>query len=127
MSAGAERSVMQVEPTRLVELAEESEGILALMADDWDAALPVLSAACEGLGDAAGALEVSSAYADSLADAGAVVTALVGTLAAGVTGLVDAARDALRADDAVAAELDRAAHRVGHPGRGAGVPGEGGR
>lgn len=118
---------MQVEPTRLVELAEESEGILALMADDWNAALPALSAACEGLGDAAGALEVSSAYADSLVDAGAVVAALAGTLAAGVTGLVDAARDALRADDAVAAELDRAAHQVGHPGRRAGGPGEGGR
>jgi hypothetical protein len=124
---------MQVEPTRLVELAQESESILALMADDWEAALPALAAACDGLGDAAGALEVSAAYADSLADAGAVVVALAGTLAAGVTGLVDAARDALRADVAGAAELDRAAHQVAqhvdrqHPAHGAGGPGEGGR
>jgi ABC-type transporter Mla subunit MlaD len=133
VSERAERSLMQVEPTRLVELAEESESVLAMMADDWNAALPALSAACDGLGDAAGVLELSTAYADSLSDAGAVVAALAETLAAGVTGLVDAAQDALRADDAVAAELDRAAHQVSHqvsrqsPGHGAGGQGEGGR
>lgn len=119
---------MQVEPTRLVELAEESELVLAAMTDDWNAVLPALSAACDGLGDAAGASEVSAAYAGSLADAGAVVAALAETLGLGVAGLVEAATDALRADDAVAAELDRAAHQVRHdPGHGAGRPGTGGR
>ena len=103
---------MQVEPTRLVELAGTSESVLRSMAQDWSTALPDLAAACEGLGDAAGALAVSSSYADSLADAGEVVAALVQTLGLGVAGLVDAAQDAVRADDAVAAELERAAHHV---------------
>lgn len=112
VSGSGKRSLMQVEPTRLVELAATSEGVLRSMAQDWSTALPDLAAACDELGDAAGALAVSTAYADSLADAGEVVAALVQTLGLGVAGLVDAAQDAVRADDAVAAELERAAHHV---------------
>ena len=112
MSGSGKRFLMQVEPTRLVELATTSESVLRSMARDWSAALPDLATACDGLGDAAGALAVSTAYADSLADAGEVVAALVQTLGLGVSGLVDAAQDAVRADDAVAAELDRAAHHI---------------
>ena len=41
------------------------------------------------------------------------LTSLAGALELGVAGLVDAARDALRADDTVAAELDRATHLLG--------------
>ena len=105
---------MQVEPTRLAELAEASEGILATMADDWDAALPDLAPACDALGDAAGAFDVATSYAASLADAGEVVAALAETLGFGIACLVDAAQDALRADDDVATELDRAAHQIAH-------------
>ena len=99
---------MQVEPTRLVELAASSESILTAMVQDWAAALDDLSGACAALGDATGTVNVSASYADSLTDAGEVVTALAEALGLGVAGLVDAAHDAVRADDTVAGELDRA-------------------
>ncbi|MDZ5660897.1 hypothetical protein SFC79_03905 [Nocardioides sp. S-58] len=112
MSGTAKRSLLQVEPTRLVELAAESEGTLAAMVEDWNTALDDLSAACTALGDAQGTLNVTSSYADSLTDAGEVVKALAQTLGMGVAGLLDAAHDAVRADDTVAAELDRTTHLV---------------
>ena len=115
---------MQVEPARLVELAAVSETVLAAMTDDWAAVRADLSAACDSLGDAAGALEVSATYADSLAGAEAVVSALVATLELGIAGLVDAAQDAQRADDTVATELDRVAHLLQHD---RGGPATGGR
>jgi hypothetical protein len=105
---------MQVEPTRLVELAETSEVVLDAMVADWNTALDDLAGACTALGDAKGTANVAAAYADSLADAGEVVAALASTLALGVAGLVDAAHDALRADDTAAGELDRTAHQVSH-------------
>jgi hypothetical protein len=117
---------MQVEPTRLVELAASSESILTAMVRDWDEALDDLAGACRGLGDAKGAMNVTSSYADSLADAGEVVSALAESLALGVAGLVDAAHDAVRADDEVAAQLERATHQLGHGGFGR-LPGRGGR
>lgn len=103
---------MQVEPARLVELAATSEGVLTAMRQDWAGAVEELAGACRFLGDANGTLNVSSSYADSLADAGEVVAALAEALGLGIAGLVDAARDAQRADDAVSAELDRAAHHL---------------
>ena len=103
---------MQVEPARLVELAAASESVLAAMRQDWAVAVDDLAGACRSLGDATGTLNLSSSYADSLADAGEVVAALAEALGLGIAGLVDAARDAVRADDAVAAELDRAAHHL---------------
>ena len=116
---------MPVEPTRLVELAASSEAILSAMAQDWQAAVDELGGACAGLGDAAGARDVAASYADSLADAGDVVSGLASALGLGISGLVDAAQDAVRADDTVAAELDRASHLLGEaPGV---VPGRGGR
>ena len=125
VSASGKRSLMQVEPTRLVELAASSEAILAAMAQDWAAALDDLTDACAALGDAAGTRNVAASYADSLADAGEVVTALTGALGLGVEGLLDAAHDAVRADDTVAAELGRAAQQMdGGFGR---LPGHGGR
>jgi len=102
------RSLMQVDPTRLVELAASSETVLATMVEDWAAAIDDLAGACDALGDATGTMGVAASYADSLSDAGDVVAALAQVLGMGVAGLVDAARDALRADDAVAAELTRA-------------------
>ena len=117
---------MQVEPTRLVELAASSESILTSMVQDWTAALDDLSGACGALGDATGTVNVTSSYADSLADAGEVVTALAEALGLGIAGLVDAAHDALRADDAVAAELDRATQQLDDGGFGH-LPGRGGR
>ncbi len=117
---------MQVEPARLVELAATSETVLAAMRQDWADACADLGGACGSLGDAKGTLNVSSSYADSLADAGEVVAALAEALALGVAGLVDAAHDAVRADDAVAAELERAAHQVGEDPFGP-LPGPGGR
>ena len=117
---------MQVEPTRLVELAESCEAVLTAMAQDWQRVLPDLSGACGALGDATGTLDVSASYADSLADAGEVVTALAEALQLGVAGLVDAAQDALRADDTVAAELVRTTHLMGQDGFGR-LPGTGGR
>ena len=117
---------MQVDPTRLVELAASSEGILAEMAHDWQAAVDDLAEACAGLGDATGTLNVATAYADSLADAGEVVTALAQALGVGITGLVDAAQDAVRADDTVASELARTAQRMSSDGFGT-QPGRGGR
>ena len=117
---------MQVEPARLVELAASSESTLAAMAQDWASALEDLSGACRGLGDAKGTMNVSSSYADSLADAGAVVGALVEALDLGVSGLVEAAHDAVRTDDTVAGELERAAHQMTHGGFGR-LPGHGGR
>ena len=117
---------MQVEPTRLVELAESCEAVLTTMGQDWQRVLGDLSGACDALGDATGTTTVASAYAESLADAGEVVTALAGALQLGVTGLVDAAKDALDTDDTVAAELARATHLVADDGFGR-LPGPGGR
>lgn len=117
---------MQVEPARLVELAASSESILTSMRQDWAMALADLSEACDGLGDATGTANLAAAYADSLADAGEVVAALSGALALGISGLVDAAQDAVRADDAVAAELDRASHLLDEGTLGI-MPGPGGR
>lgn len=114
---------MQVEPTRLVELAASCESVLGSMLQDWALAADDLADACQWLGDATGTMNVQSSYADSLADAGEVVTALADALGLGIAGLVDAAHDAVRADDGVAAELARATHALsqgfGHlPGRG---------
>jgi ABC-type transporter Mla subunit MlaD len=117
---------MQVDPTRLVELAASSEAILAAMAQDWSDALDDLAGACATLGDAAGTRNVAASYADSLADAGEVVAALTQALALGVEGLLDAAHDAVSTDDTVASELDRAAHRMADGGFGR-MPGRGGR
>jgi hypothetical protein len=116
---------MQVEPTRLVELAESSEAVLDAMVADWNAALDDLTAACGALGDTKGTANLAAAYADSLGDAGEVVAALAGTLALGVAGLIDAVHDAVRADETVAAELDRAAHQATDDGFGR-APGDGG-
>lgn len=117
---------MQVEPTRLVELAASSESILVTMQRDWAAALDDLSAACSALGDATGALNVSSSYADALTDADEVVSGLTEALRLGVAGLVDAAHDALRADDTVATELDRTTRHLYDDGSGR-TPGRWGR
>ncbi len=126
VSESGKRALMQVDPTRLVELAATSEAVLASMAQDWSTALDDLAAACSGLGDAAGTRNVASSYADSLTDAGEVVAALTQALGLGVDGLLDAAHDAVSADDTVASELDRAAHRMGEGGFGR-MPGHGGR
>ena len=126
VSESGKRSLMQVEPTRLVELAASSEAVLSAMAQDWSLALDDLAGACAALGDAAGMRNVAASYADSLADAGEVVAALTQALALGVDGLVDAARDAVSADDTAASELDRAAQRMGDGGFGR-LPGHGGR
>jgi len=117
---------MQVEPARLVELAGSSERILDAMRHDWSDAVDELAGACVALGDAAGTANLAASYADALADADEVLTSLAGALELGVTALLDAARDALRADDAVAAELDRATHLLGE-GPSAILPGPGGR
>lgn len=117
---------MQVEPTRLAGLAASSESILGSMVKDWAGALDDLSSACSTLGDATGAADVSSSYADSLTAAGEVVSSLAEALGLGLAGLVDAARDAVRADDAVADELEWTAHQLGDGGFGR-MPGDGGR
>jgi ABC-type transporter Mla subunit MlaD len=126
VSEGGKRTLMQVDPTRLVELAASSEGVLAEMAQDWRAAVDDLGMACAALGDATGTLNVAASYADSLADAGEVVTALTLALGVGIAGLVDAAHDVAGADDTVAGELARAAHQVQSDGFGT-MPGRGGR
>lgn len=126
VSGSGKRSLMQVEPAKLVELAASSETILTSMRQDWATALADLSEACAGLGDATGTANVAASYADSLADAGEVVAALSGALGLGISGLLDAAHDAVRADDTVAAELDRAAHLLDEPQIGI-MPGPGGR
>jgi hypothetical protein len=113
VSARGKRSLMQVEPARLVELAGSSERILDAMRHDWADAVDELAGACAALGDAAGTADLAASYADALADADAVLTSLAGALELGVAGLVDAARDALHADDVVAAELGRATHLLG--------------
>lgn len=118
VSGYGKRPLMQVEPTRLVELAASSENVLEAMLQDWAGALGDLSSACDALGDATGTLNVSASYADSLADAGEVVTALTGVLGLGIAGLLDAAHDAVRADDTVAAELARTHHLLGESGAG---------
>lgn len=120
------RCLMHVEPARLVELAESCETILATMRQDWAAAIDDLSGACGTLGDATGATNVSTSYADALADAGEVVAALTDALDLGVAGLVAAAQDALRADDTVATELDRTARHLFDDGPGR-TPGRWGR
>jgi len=117
---------MQVDPTRLVDLAASSESILSAMALDWQVAAEDLAEACAGLGDATGVQNVVAAYADSLADAGEVVTALAEALGVGIGGLVDAAQDAVRADDTIAAELARTAQQISGEGFGS-MPGRGGR
>ena len=103
---------MQVEPSKLVELAESSEATLAAMQQDWALAVDQLSDACAGLGDADGMRNIASAYADSLTDAGETIGALSEALGLGVSGLIAAARDAVRADDTVAGELERAASQI---------------
>ena len=85
-----------------------------------------LADACAVLGDAAGTRNVASSYVDSLTEAGEVVAALTQALALGVDGLLDAAHDAVSADDTAASELDHAAHRIGDGGFGR-LPGHGGR
>jgi hypothetical protein len=117
---------MQVEPARLVELAGSSERILDAMRRDWADAVDELAGACAALGDASGTVNLAASYADALSDADEVMTSLAGALELGVAGLVDAARDALRADDVVAAELDRATHLLGGGPSGI-LPGPGGR
>ena len=117
---------MQVEPTRLVELAASCDSVLAAMRQDWTAALDDLTGACDALGDAEGVRNVASSYADSLLDAGEVVAAVADALGLGVSTLVEAAHDAVRTDDTVAAELDRAAHTLDDGGFGR-LPGAGGR
>jgi hypothetical protein len=113
VSARGKRSLMQVEPARLVELAGSSERILDAMRHDWADAGDELAGACAALGDAAGTADLAASYADALAGADAVLTSLADALELGVAGLVDAARDALHADDVVAAELGRATHLLG--------------
>jgi hypothetical protein len=117
---------MQVEPARLVELAASSERVLDAMRQDWADAVDELAGGCVALGDAAGTTNLSASYADALADADEVLTSLAGALELGVAGLLDTARDALGADDAVAAELDRATHLLGEVPAGI-MPGPGGR
>jgi hypothetical protein len=117
---------MQVEPTRLVELAESSERILGEMQQDWASAVEELASACEALGDATGVRNIASAYADSLTDAGETLTALSEALGLGVSGLLDAANDAVRADDTVAGHLGRAAHQIATEVHSI-LPGKGGR
>ena len=126
VSEGGKRALMQVDPTRLVELAASSEGILADMAHDWQSVVDELGEACTGLGDATGAQNVAASYADSLADAEEVVAGLAQALGVGIAGLVDAAQDAVRADDTVAGELTRATHQLESDGFGR-MPGKGGR
>ncbi len=126
VSESGKRSLMQVDPTRLVELAATSEAVLAAMSQDWSTAQDDLVEACSSLGDAAGMRNVASSYADALTDAGQVVAAIAEALGLGVEGLLDAAHDAVSADDTVASELDRAAHRMGEGGFGR-MPGHGGR
>jgi ABC-type transporter Mla subunit MlaD len=126
VGAHAKRSLMQVEPARLVELAASSEHVLDAMRHDWAHALDELSGACDALGDAAGTVNLSASYADALADAAEVVTSLVDALELGVAGLVDAVQDAVRADDAVAAELDRTSRALDEGPFGP-TPGCGGR
>ncbi|MCF6376169.1 hypothetical protein L2K70_00955 [Nocardioides KLBMP 9356] len=126
MSEGGKRALMQVDPARLVDLAASCEVILAEMAQDWRAVVGELGEACAALGDATGTLNVAASYADALADADEVVSSLTQALGLGVTGLVDAAQDAARADDTVAAELQRTAHQVADEGFGT-MPGRGGR
>jgi hypothetical protein len=127
VSGSGKRALMQVEPTRLVELAAASESTLLAMKQDWADALDDLSAACSALGDAKGTSNVVASYTDSLADAGEVVTAIAETLGLGISGLVEAAQDAVRADDTVASELDWAAHQMATQPLGAPIPGKGGR
>ena len=122
VSAGGKRSLMQVEPARLVELAGSSERVLDAMRQDWADALDELAEACAALGDAAGTANLAASYADALADADEVLTSLAGALELGV----DEPGDALRADDTVAAELDRATHLLGEGPFGI-MPGPGGR
>jgi ABC-type transporter Mla subunit MlaD len=122
----AKRSLMQVEPARLVELAASSEHVLDAMRNDWSFALDELSAACSLLGDNAGTVNLAASYADALADAGEVVASLADALQMGIAGLVDAAQDAVRADDTVAAELARASRSLGEGPFGS-TPGCGGR
>lgn len=117
---------MHIEPARLVELAESSQAILATMREDWAAACEDIFGACSTMGDATGAMDVSSSYAAALTDAGEVVAALTDALDLGVVGLVDAAHDAVRADDTVATELDRTAHHLFDDGPGR-TPGRWGR
>ena len=112
VSGSGKQHLMQVEPARLVDLAASSDAVLTTMAREWADAQADLEAACTALGDATGLLNVASSYRDSLVDAGEVVAGLTEALGLGVAGLVDAAQDASRADDDVAAELERAGYHV---------------
>jgi ABC-type transporter Mla subunit MlaD len=127
VSEGGKRALMQVDPARLVELATSCEVILAEMAHDWQAVTDELADACAALGDATGTLNVAASYVDTLTDASEVVTAMTQALVLGVAGLVDAAEDAARTDDVVAAELQRTAHQVAADEGFGTMPGRGGR
>lgn len=116
---------MQVDPAKLLELAESSERVLAEMQQDWAGAAEELASACDALGDASGVGNLASSYADSLADAGDTLVALSEAFGLGISGLVAAAQDAVRTDDTVAFELCRAAHQftTDTPGGPAGTDG----
>ena len=115
---------MQVEPARLVELARSSERILDAMGRTG--LTPSTSSPRPAWRSATRPARRTSRRPTptALADADEVLTSLAEALELGVAGLVDAAHDALRADDTVAAELDRATHQLGEgpfgtmPGRG---------
>lgn len=126
VSGRGRRALIQVDPARLVELAASSETVLAAMVRDWALALDDLSGACAALGDASGTTPLSASYADALATAGELVGALAEALGLGVAKLLDAAHDAVRADDAVVAELQLTAHQLSGGGLWR-APGPGGR
>ena len=114
VSESGKRSLMQVEPDQAGRAGRARPSASSTRwRQDWADAVDELAEACAALGDATGTANVAASYADALADAGEVVTALAEALELGVAGLVDAAQDAVRADDTVAAELDRAAHQLG--------------
>lgn len=106
---------MQVDPAKLVELADTSDRVLSTLRSDWQEAYEVLADACSGLGDARGTLNLSAAYADAMGEVGEVVAALSGALEAGVAGVLDAVHDAVSADDTVAGELQQALRQVDSP------------
>ena len=92
------------------------------MSGQWAEVCDELRGACDQLGDSAGATAVSSAYAETLAAADEVTTALARALSSGVAALIDAARDVSEADETVALEIGRAAGGHGlHLGQGVGL------
>ena len=127
VSATRPHRSMRVDPHRVVELASRCDEAVQRLTGEWVGVRDELRAACDLLGDAAGAASVATAYAETVASADEVVLALARALEGGVAGLIDAARDVSQADDTVAAEIDRAASGHGlHRGwdKGA-VPGHG--